>query len=116
MNIVIGEENIAEVKDRMTVLELDSFKVYGQTIKSYCILGEVNLQDLLQLESLTALHANLIKNYRLKNWNYCEQAIEHLLGRWNGEVDTFYETFLSRIKDLKTQSLDDSWDGSVQHT
>jgi hypothetical protein len=114
MNIVLGEQNVADIKDRMTVLELDSFKINDQEIKSYCIIGEVNLEDLLQLESLISLHSNLIKNYRLRNWNYCEQAIEHLMGKWNGEVDSFYKDLLNRTQQLKSQDLDETWDGTIK--
>jgi hypothetical protein len=113
MNIVLGEENVADIKDRMTVLELDSFRLQNQIVKSYCVLGEVNIQDLIQLQSLSDLHANLIKNYRLQNWNFCQQAIEHLIGRWNGQVDSFYEDLDSRIQNLKQQSLPEDWDGTI---
>ena len=47
--------------------------------------------EMSQTESLKELHANLIKYYGLKKWDYCEQAIEQLMGKWGGELDTFYQ-------------------------
>ena len=39
--------------------------------------------------------------------------MEHLQGKWNGELDTFYTVLTERIQDLKTQSLGDEWSGIV---
>jgi len=33
---------------------------------------------------------------------------------WSGEVDTFYQTLTSRINQLKTQTLDESWTGIIE--
>ena len=32
-----------------------------------------------------------------KEYNYCKQCIEHLTGKFGGEVDTFYEEIAKRI-------------------
>jgi hypothetical protein len=62
------------------------------------------------------LHENLIKNLALKNWDFCEQAIEQLMGKWGGELDTFYEDIRSRVNRLKTLTLDDSWTPVIPKT
>ena len=115
MNIVLGEENIVEIKDRMTVLELDRFKVEksDQIVTAYCVLENLNIGDLMQLESYKSLHQNLIKNYRLKNWSYCEQAIEHLYGKWAGQLDSFYDDLLVRIGKLKSVDPGPEWKGII---
>ena len=66
-----------------------------------------HLLSLLRLQIL--FHENLIKNLALKNWDFCEQAIEQLMGKWGGEVDTFYQDLLTRVQDLKAQTLPDNW-------
>jgi hypothetical protein len=115
MNIILGSENIKELSDRFTVLELDSFRVNGnnESTTAYCVLENIGIPDLMNLENLKSLHGNLIKNYKLRNWNFCEQAIDHLMGKWNGQVDTFYQSLIVRISNLKNQTIDDSWDGAI---
>ena len=55
-----------------------------------------------------------MENYRKKDWNYCEQAIEHLRGFWGGDTDTFYDSLLVRIKEYQQKELPDNWSGIVE--
>jgi hypothetical protein len=116
MNIVLGDSHINEITEKSVILELDSFRINGgkDAVRAWCVLENISIQDFKDLDSLKELHHNLIKNYRLKNWNYCRQALEHLQGRWNQQVDTFYFDLATRITDLETQNLDDTWDGVIE--
>lgn len=115
MNIVLGKESIEHLDSRYTVLELDTFWVPSieRSIVSYCIVENLPILEMSQVDTYKDLHQNLIKNYRLKNWSYCEDAIEHLMFKWNGELKTFYEELYHRIQALKEQNLDSTWDGSI---
>lgn len=115
MNIVLGDQYVDSISDKNTVLELDTFRLAGQTdtVTAWCVLENTPLSDLMQLENLCDLHRNLMKNYRLRNWNYCEQALEHLMGHWNGELDSFYVAMTDRVRELAQQSLPDDWDGVI---
>ena len=109
MNIIF-KENSEEIGKKYVVLDLDTFSVPDGSIHTVCCVVEnIPITELENTQNLKELHANLIKNYALKNWNYCEQAIEHLMGKWGGEVDSFYAELNTRISRLKTQDLDDSW-------
>jgi hypothetical protein len=35
------------------------------------------------------------------------------MGKWNGEVDSFYSNLLSRVLEYKETPPDDSWDGAI---
>jgi hypothetical protein len=65
------------------------------------------------LESFVELHNNLMAEYRKRNWNYVEQAIEHLQGRWKCELDSFYKEMLERVNKLKDIDLPENWNGIV---
>jgi hypothetical protein len=115
MNIIFGD-NIAELaREKYTVLELDTLVMSGtdQTATAYAIVEKIPLQEMSTLDSFRDLHDNLMKEYRKQNWKYCEDAIKHLQGRWNSELDTFYSELSDRVQGLKSQSLDDSWTGFV---
>jgi hypothetical protein len=115
MNIIFGD-NVAELaREKYTVLELDTFviKDRDQTATAYAIVEKIPLLEMTNLSHYQDLHTNLMREYRKRNWKYCEDAIGHLQGRWSTELDSFYSELQQRIKNLKTQSLDDSWTGSI---
>jgi len=109
MNIIF-KENSAEIREKYTVLDLDTFSLPDGSIHTACCVVEnIPIMELWQTASLTELHSTLIENYAKKNWSYCEQALEHLMGKWGGELDSFYADLQTRINHFKTQDLDDSW-------
>jgi hypothetical protein len=115
MNIIFGD-NVAQLaREKYTVLELDTFVINGQeqSATAYAIVEKIPLQEMSMLDRFQDLHDNLMKEYRKRNWKYCEDAIEHLKGRWNKEIDTFYSELTERIQSLKSQSLDDTWTGFI---
>lgn len=113
MNIILANTVDKEMFDKYIVLELDTIHVtqIDQSSKSWALLSSENiaLTEINQIEQFRDLHNNLIKNYRLRNWKYCEDAIEHLVGAWNGELKSFYLDLHRRIQDFKTQDLGDDW-------
>ena len=118
MNILLGTENVHTVDKKYVVLELDTLKINGaeEPVTAYCIVEQVPLNEIPVLEQYTDLHNNLLKNYRKRNWHYCEDAISHLRGRWHGEVDTFYDSLLTRVQQLQKQDPGPDWDGIVNKT
>jgi hypothetical protein len=111
MNIILGEEAARPLMERYTVLPLDTFQITGQeaATQSYCVIEALPVQDLRQIDQWRDLHEKLMINYARRNWNYCEQAIQHLMGRWNGELDTFYLELSGRIEKFKQQDPGPDW-------
>lgn len=111
MNIIMGETNARSLEEKYTVLRLDTFQIQGHVdpITSYCVIEDMSLQDLAKTEMWSDLHENLMINYGKRNWSYCEQAIEHLRGKWQGELDSFYDDLSSRINRLKDIDLAADW-------
>ena len=105
-------------REKYTVLELDTF-VFEQkhiTATAYAVIEQVPLLEMASLDSFKDLHKNLMQEYRGRNWKYCEDAIEHLRGKWSGDLDTFYTELYDRIQTLKTQSLPDDWTGKISRS
>ena len=122
MNIIFGDNVVDAAKEKYTILELDTFKIEGQfesvielvrQVTAYALIENTPLQEMSTLENFKELHSNLMQEYRSQNWKYCEDAMEHLQGKWNGELDTFYTELHERIQTLKTQSLDSTWTGII---
>ena len=99
MNIIFGRENAERLREKYTVLDLEKLIVEGKEIEVFCLIPaeKIALPDLPQLEQWTKLHNDFLHGYETKQYNYCRQCIEHLTGKFGGEVDTFYEEILKRI-------------------
>ena len=111
MNIILGQEQAQALSDKYTVLRLDRVCVPGHDgpINSYCVVDNIPLHEMVQLDMWRDLHENLIENYTQRNWNYCEQAIEHLRGKWNGQLDSFYDILQQRVSDHKKNDPGPDW-------
>ena len=113
MHIIFGDA-VNEIPNSFTILELDTFNLGDDKIvTAYCVVEKIPLAEFAVLEAHKDLHNNLIQYYQKRQWNYCEQAINALVGKWNGELDTFYLDLLTRISTLKNQELDENWSAIV---
>jgi hypothetical protein len=111
MNIIFGRDQATDLAEKYTVLELDTIcvKPSNTEITAFCVIESLPILNMLKLESMKSLHENLLIEYRKCNWNYCEQALEHLVGFWGQDLDTFYENLKNRINEYKYKDLDGSW-------
>ena len=114
MNIIFGTSTAEELSNKHAVLELDTITIGNSTpIIAYCVIQNIPLEELPVTEDLKKLHSSLMENYFTKNWEFCEQALEQLIGKWSGEMDTFYADLLKRINNFKDQDPGPGWTGIV---
>jgi len=118
MYIIFGKELADQAGEKYTVLELDTIQVEpdGPCIPSYCLVEkeQIPLDEIAQMEHYLKLHHKLMENYRRKDWNFCEQALEHLHGRWGGTVNSFYDTVSNRIAQYKQIDPGSDWQGILK--
>jgi hypothetical protein len=114
MHIIFGS-TAQEIPNSFTVLELDTFRMVkeNRTDTAYCVVEKVPLTEFAMLDAYKKVHADLVQYYRQRQWSYCENAIEGLMGRWNGELDTFYSDLLARVIKFKENEPDSDWDGTL---
>ena len=112
MYIIFGDA-IKEIPDSFTILELDTFRRVSENeiVTAYCVVEKIALTEFATLDAYRKVHADLIKFYKQRQWNYCEQAIEGLMGKWNGELDSFYTDLLKRVMHYKENEPPEDWDG-----
>ncbi len=101
MHIVYGKEQADRLKEKYTVLELDTVKVeeVDKNLTLYAVVDteKLGVIDLPQLAQWVKLHEDLIRNLKKKDKNFCLQAVEHLLGKFGGDIDSFYEHVKGRF-------------------
>lgn len=115
MHIILGEVNANQLKEKYTLLELDAIKYDSNkpAESAYCVLENIPIEEIPKIEELKNLHQKLIENYRKRNWNFCEQAIEHLHGRWGTQLNSFYSEISQRIAKYKEQDPGKDWDYTI---
>ena len=64
------------------------------------------------LDAYIKVHHDVMQAYRDRNWEYCQSAIAGLIGRWNGELDSFYQDLAQRVAEFSSQEPTPEWDGT----
>lgn len=97
---IVWEANVVDdLKKHHTLLELETFDVNGKQLVAYCVVpAEKLLGDTANLGSYIDLHENFIKALHEDNLVLCRDISEHLMGKFGGELDSFYTEIVSRIK------------------
>jgi hypothetical protein len=105
MHIIFGQEIVQEVRDKHTCLELETFLVDGESKTAYCVVpGEcISIAELPDLDRKKRLHQALIDAYNNKEYNTVLITIDHLMGSFGGELDSFYQIIRDRIKGEKVE-------------
>ena len=116
MNIMFEDSITDEVKSKYMLLELDTFYFsdIDRTKTAYCLIESAPIQEMFNIEKSIELHNNLIKNYKLRNWKYCQDALEHLMGRWNKELDSFYKEILLRVISFQEIEPGPDWTATIK--
>ena len=112
MNIIFGD-SLKSIPDGYIVLELDTFCTPdgSKTATAYCLVEKIGLDEFTKLDAYKKIHTDLIKYYKQRQWEYCENVIQDLMGRWGGELDSFYVNLLGRVLNFKETEPSDDWNG-----
>jgi len=58
----------------------------------------------------------MLAYYRNQQWNKAIKAVESLKGKFDGQMDHYYELWLERIQDMASAGLPPDWDGVYRAT
>lgn len=112
MYIIFGDA-VKSIPENYIVLELDTVQVESaeKPVTAYCLVNNVLPAEFPNVEQNIKVHRELLKQYRLQNWKFCEKSIETLTGCWGGELDEFYSDLLKRISEFKISPPASDWSG-----
>ena len=104
MQVIFGRETAEQIRERYTVLELETFHAHGKEIPAFCVIPneKIPINDLARLEELTALHQDFIDSFNAENYENCKNLYFQLHGQWKGELDSFYETIFNKVNSRTT--------------
>jgi hypothetical protein len=99
MQLIFGKEAADQMRDRFTVLELDTMDYRGTPVTVYCVIAaeDMPLGELQYLEENKRLHAYLIEQISLGDSEKMLEAISHLRGKFGGAVDSYYDEVIKRM-------------------
>jgi len=99
MQIVWDKTAAEQMRSTHTLLELETFDVKGTSVTTYCVVPpEKIITDIINLETFKLRHQDFLDAYQTKNVNLCQTIAQELTGRFGGELDTFYEEIVKRLK------------------
>ena len=115
MKIIFDEKLVEPLAQRYTVLELDTIMqpAMAYPITLHAVVDDVPLDELPDLENLRELHKQMIFHYKQGEWALVPHAVAPLMGKWNGDLDSFYQEVLDFSAECAKLNM--KWDG-VRHT
>ena len=101
---IIWDQAVAEkLMNSHTILELETFNVDDKQLTAYCVVpAEKILSEMAQLAGNKELHVAFVTAFNEKDYPRCLELYTHLMGKFGGEVDTFYEEIVNRINNMAT--------------
>lgn len=99
MNIIFNRTVAEELKGKYTVLELEPQYVDGSTLETFCVVetNQIPLTELPMTEHWVKLHDAFVQANKDKNGKLCHDLKGHLMGKFGGELDDFYDIVCSRF-------------------
>jgi hypothetical protein len=111
MNIIFDSAVAEQLKEKHTILELDTLLQPGmeKPMVLYAVVEAINLAEISTLPFYKGLHQEMITAYKSGEWNRAIEIAESLRGQFSGEIDEFYE----RVVDFCTEAakVNKEWDG-----
>jgi hypothetical protein len=109
MQIIFDEKLVPALREKHPVLELDTIWQPGMSnpITIHALVERVAIEDMTNLDMQKELHTSMINLYKSGEWGLLPLLLEQLKGKWQQELDTFYDEVLDFIS--KTDPKD--WDG-----
>jgi len=100
MQIIFDKATAEQLRQQHTVLELETITKDGVTIDAFCLIPaeKIALTEMPNLQHNIKLHNEFINAYKAGNYQLCRDLYKHVIGKFAGEVDSFYEEIISRIK------------------
>lgn len=102
MIITVKDDYPKDIDEHYIVLELDTFNVEGKEVIARAILqyDDVPLSSLENpgIDHWRKLHADLIHGYKTQQFNFCDDLIGYMFGKFGSGMDTFYADYQERIQ------------------
>lgn len=106
MQIVFGKSTAQELKEKYTVLELETIETPQGVLEPYCVIPvEMIALRMSSIDDDIQLHEKFVQAIKDNNTKLCEDLYQHLVGKFGGELDSFYDIIVERCRDTGSTKL-----------
>ena len=112
VDIVISETTKIAAPEFATI-ELDLIQVKGKTVpvRIFALLGDAQVLTSEWFKDMSAVHAELMSEYREQNWGNAKALIVKARASAGDKFDGLYDLFSSRILEYESNPPGSEWDG-----
>ena len=98
MQMIFNRTLAEELANRYIVLELEPHIVQDAVLETFCVVEseKIPLTEVTMLDHWKKLHKEFVQANKDKNGKLCRDLAEHLVGKFGGEVDSFYQIVVSK--------------------
>lgn len=116
--VIIGPDTYKEVKNDFFCLELDCIAVKGKAIglNIYTPLLNTDGVDMAVYQAARKNHNAMLRAYREQKFDEAIKMSKQLMKEFDGQMKHYYELWIERCKEMKTQTLPKDWDGIYRAT
>lgn len=102
MQIIIGKDNATALRERYTVLELETLEKDGVVIDAFCVVPaeKINLGEMVNLDKNIRLHEKFVESLKMQDYDSCRDLYGHLYGKFGGELNSFYDEIMRRADSM----------------
>ena len=113
VDVVLGDDTAAKVKDEFVVAELDLIAVKGKTeaVRIFALLDHLENVDEAEWRDFEKEHEAFLDAYRAQDWDKAVSISDGNRGKLNGKLDGFYDIYKERMAEFKINPLPADWDG-----
>lgn len=99
MQLIFGREVAQQLREKYTVLELETIDVEGKPLDVFCVIPaeKIAFADVSEVAHQIKLHDTFVSGVKAKDYKLCSDLYIHVLGKFGGEVDSFYEEMLKKF-------------------
>jgi adenylate cyclase len=117
VKIVLGSLTAEQVQDTYFVLELDCIAVKGKKegVNIYTVL-ETDAGAMPEYLLARDSHNAMLLAYRTQKFDLAIQSCNELMDEFDGQMKHYYENWIERCNEMKSQDLPKDWDGVYRAT
>ena len=111
--VIVGEDTVAQVKDKFAFMEVDFLVVKGRATPTHlsALMGHAHVRETQAFQDLDAVLKELFRTFRSRDWDGARAAIAK--GRaLQGVPEEIFDTYEDRITHYSFEPPSATWDGS----